>query len=282
MSSPSRRQFLSVAAASAVVPAVAGLRGASAAPANPAKGLKIGVASYSLRKFPFDKMLAACQAMDVKYLTLKDVHLPRTEPLDATRATRQKIEAAGITVMGGGTISWTVNDEQIIRKDFEYAKAGGFATIVCAPSPDVLDTVEKLAKEYDIKIAIHNHGPEDKYFPAPKDALALISKRDPRMGLCIDIGHAARAGADIVDSVRIAGPRLHDLHMKDLADPKKKDSQVAVGKGALDIPGLFRALLKSGFAGHVSLEYEIDADDPVVGMRESLAYMRGVQAALLT
>ncbi|MGH9161715.1 MAG: sugar phosphate isomerase/epimerase family protein [Vicinamibacteraceae bacterium] len=283
LSSSSRRQFLATTGVALTGPALVGrIVFGSSRPAQPAasKGLKIGVASYSLRKFPLDAALKMCQEMGVEYITLKDVHLPRTDAPETIRANREKIEAAGLTIMGGGTITWKVNDEAEIRKDFEYAKAGGFPTIVCSPAPEALDTVETLVKEYDIKIAIHNHGPEDEWYPAPKDALDALKDRDPRMGICMDIGHSVRAGADIVESVSLAGPRLLDLHIKDLSDKNDKESQVEVGKGALDIPGLFRALLKADFAGHVALEYEINESDPLVGMKESLAYERGVHDAL--
>jgi sugar phosphate isomerase/epimerase len=241
---------------------------------------KIGVASYSLRQFPREKMIEMLKGLGVKYVTLKDVHLARTDTPEQTRAARQQITDAGLTIMGGGTLTWKTNDEAAIRKDFEYAKNGGFPLMVCSPAPETLDTLEKLVKEYDIKIAIHNHGPEDPWYPAPADALAKLKGRDPRMGICMDIGHAVRAGADIVQSVSLAGPKLLDLHIKDLADPKSRDSQVEVGRGVLDIPGLFRALAAARFGGHVSLEYEIKANDPFAGMQESLAYMRGVADAV--
>lgn len=285
-SSPSsRRQFLAATGVALTGPVLVGrVVFGSSGPARPAesKGLKIGVASYSLRTFPLDAALKMCQELDVEYITLKDMHLPRTDPPEVIRANRKKIEAAGLTIMGGGVITWETNDEAEIRKDFDYAVAGGFPTIVCSPAPETLDTVEKLVKEYDIKIAIHNHGPEDEWYPAPKDALAVLKERDARMGICMDIGHSVRAGADIVQSVSVAGPRLLDLHIKDLADKNDKESQVEVGKGALDIPGLFRALLNADFEGHLALEYEINEDDPLVGMKESLAYERGVHDALLT
>jgi sugar phosphate isomerase/epimerase len=286
----SRRQFLTRAGAALTAPVVVGRivfgesgETASPAPPQPAgKGLKIGVASYSLRKFPVDEMLKMCQDMDVKYLSLKDVHLPRTDSPETIKANADKIRAAGFTIMGGGTITWDKNDEAQIRKDFDYAKAAGFPVIVCSPAPEALDTIEKVVKEYNIKIAIHNHGTEDKWYPAPKDALDKLKGRDPRMGICMDIGHGTRAGADIVQSVSLAGPKLLDLHIKDLKSKTAKESQTEVGKGVLDIPGLFRALLKANFQGHVALEYEINESSPLVGMKESLAYERGVQAALLS
>jgi len=282
LSAPSRRDLLRLAGAAATAPLWTPASSMAADPAKPPRKptpLKIGIASYSLRKFPLDRVIAACKDMGIRYLNLKDVHLARTDPPETTRALRQKIEAAGITIMGGGTITWNKNDEAEIRKDFEYARNGGFPLMVCSPAPETLDTVEKLAKEYDIKIAIHNHGPEDKWYPAPKDALAKVDTRDPRMGLCMDIGHATRANADLVESIKMAGPRLLDLHVKDLADPTNRDSQVEVGRGVLSIPAVFQALVAAKFAGHVGLEYEIKADDPLAGMAESLAYMRGVADA---
>lgn len=286
--SPSRRRWLQAAGALTALPVLASVRTTAAhlAPVAPAPAppgplpLKLGVASYSLRTFPRDRAIAALQDMGVRYVTIKDVHLARTDSPEAIRAGRKQFEDAGITIMGGGTLSWKQNDEAAIRKDFEYAKLAGFPLMVCSPAPETLDTLEKLAKEYDIKIAIHNHGPEDQWYPAPADALKRLEGRDPRMGICMDIGHAARVNADIVKAVSAAGPRLLDLHIKDLSDATSRDSQVEVGKGVLDVAGVFRELVRTKFQGHVSLEYEINAKDPVVGMKESLAYMRGLAAAL--
>jgi sugar phosphate isomerase/epimerase len=286
-SSLSRRTMLHMAGAAVTLPLLPLARaGASAgATAQAAAGpkplpLKIGVASYSLRTFPRDKAIAALKELGVRYVTIKDVHLARTDTPDQVRAARQQFEAAGLTIMGGGTLTWKTPDEAAMRRDFEYAKAAGMPLVVCSPAPDTLDLLEKMVKEFDIKAAIHNHGTEDPWWPAPSDVLAKIGHRDPRMGVCMDIGHAARAGADVVKTVSVAGPRLLDLHIKDLTDTTSRDSQVAVGRGVLPVVGVFRELVKMKFAGHVSLEYEINADNPIPGMLESLSYMRGIAAAL--
>jgi hypothetical protein len=155
--------------------------------------LKLGLASYSMREFPLDQALAWAKLMDVKYMTFKDVHVPRTDTPEATRALRAKIEAAGITIMGGGTIT-IKNDAAQIKKEFEYAKNAGFPLIYVDPDPAALDTLEQMAKTYDIKVAIHNHGPENKNWPAPRDAYAAVKSRDKRLGLCIDIGHTLAHG----------------------------------------------------------------------------------------
>jgi sugar phosphate isomerase/epimerase len=276
----SRRAFLGTTAAAAALSAVPASLKAQPAPGRAPDGpLKIGVASYSLREFPLDRALEMAKRLNVRYMTFKDVHIPRTDPPEATRALRAKIEAAGITIMGGGTITLP-NDPAQIKKDFEYAKNAGFPLIFVAPAPEALDTIEKMAQTYDIKVAIHNHGPEDKHWPRPADAYAAIKSRDRRLGLCIDVGHTLRTGTNPVESCRQFKDRLYDMHVKDLAVKTDRDSQVEVGRGLIDYPALFRTLIDIGYQGQVGLEYEINAKDPLPGMIESIAYMRGVLAGI--
>jgi sugar phosphate isomerase/epimerase len=258
----------------------ADIEATAAAMTKPA-ALKLGVASYSCREFTLDQTLDMAKALGVTHMTFKDVHLPRTDPPKTTRALRAKIEAAGITIMGGGTITLP-NDPVQIRKDFEYAKNAGFPLIFISPEPEALDTIEQMAKAFNIRAAIHNHGPEDKHWPRPQDAYDAIKSRDPHLGLCIDIGHTTRTGADPVKACRQFRDRLYDMHVKDLAIATDKDSQVEVGRGVLDFPALFRTLIDIGYQGQVGLEYEIKENDPLPGMIESIAYMRGVLAAVTT
>ena len=278
----SRRRFFGTAAAAAAWTSVGRIAGAdSALAASGGARLKLGLASYSMREFPLDQALAWAKLMDVKYMTFKDVHIPRTDPPEATRALRAKIEAAGITIMGGGTIT-IPNDPVKIKKEFEYAKNAGFPLIYVDPDPAALDTLEQMAKTYDIRVAIHNHGPENKNWPAPRDAYAAVKSRDKRLGLCIDIGHTLRTGTDPVQACRECRDRLYDMHVKDLATKTERESQVEVGRGIIDFPGLFKTLIEIGYQGQVGLEYEINAKAPLPGMIESMAYMRGVLAATPT
>ncbi len=279
----SRRAFVGTVAAAAAAPVLAGMTDtpAAAAPAPAGKTLILGVASYSLRKFTLDQVLEAAKGLGVTHMTFKDVHIPRTDPPETTRALRAKIEAAGVTIMGGGTITMQNNPDQI-RKDFVYAKNAGMPLIYCSPDPAALDFIESMVKEHDIKFVIHNHGPEDKWWPAPQDVYKAVKSRDQRMGLCIDVGHTIRTGTDPIKACIECQDRLYDMHVKDLKVISDKDSQVEVGRGAIDFPGLFRALLGFGYQGQVGLEYQINADAPLPGMLESLSYMRGVLAALTT
>jgi len=277
----SRRAFVGAALSVGALTRLADAEPAASLRPDKPSPLKLGIASYSCRKFTLDQTLDMAKVLGIRHMTFKDVHLPRTDPPETTRALRAKIEAAGITIMGGGTITLP-NDAAQIRKDFEYAKNAGFPLIFIAPEPAALDTIEQMAQEFDIKAAIHNHGPEDKHWPRPEDAYEAIKSRDKRLGLCIDVGHTTRTGTDPVQACRQFRERLYDMHVKDLAVRTDRDSQVAVGRGVIDFPALLRTLVDIGYQGQVGLEYEIHEDDPLPGMIESLAYLRGVLAGVTT
>lgn len=242
--------------------------------------LQLGVASYSLRKFPRAKAIEMVKALGTSFINLKSVHLPYELPAEELAAARREIEAAGLTIVGGGTITFERDTDEEVQKYFAYAKAAGMPRIVCTADPGILPRIERFAKQYDIEVAIHNHGPEDRRYPSPYDALKHIRSMDRRMGLCIDVGHTVRTGTDVVQAIADAGPRLLDMHMKDLRDLKAKGSQCIVGDGAIPVAAIFRQLQAMGFGGYVNLEYEIHADDPLPGMKQSFAYMRGVLAGL--
>lgn len=257
------------------------IRPVAAAAIDPkSESLKLGVASYSLREFSRSLAIKAVKQIGTPYINIKEFHLPyRSSPEEITRG-RADFQKAGLQILGGGTISLTKKDEADVRRYFDYAKACGMPLIVAAPTAETLPLVEKAAIEYNIKVAIHNHGPEDRHFPTPQSALALIKNMSPLMGLCIDVGHTARTGVDVVESIALAGPRLLDMHMKDLRDMRGRDSQCIVGEGAMPVVAIFKQLLKMNYQGGVMLEYEIDADNPLPGMQRSFAYMRGVLAGL--
>jgi len=242
--------------------------------------VNLGVASYSLRNFPRDKAIAMVQALGARYINLKSVHLPFELSPAELAAARQGIEAAGLVIVGGGVITFEHDTDADVEKYFAYAKGAGMPLITVHAAPALLPRIERFAKQYDIKVAIHNHGPEDKNFPSPYDALKHIRNMDRHIGLCIDIGHTVRTGTDVVRAVADAGPRVLDLHLKDLRDLTAKGSQCIVGEGAIPIPQIFQQLEAIGFGGYANLEYEIDADDPLPGMKQSFAYMRGALAGL--
>jgi len=244
------------------------------------EGIKLGVASYSLRTLSREDAIAAVNALRTPYVNIKSFHLPYESTPEALKAGRQAFEAAGLQIVGGGTITLQKDEDDDIRTYFEYARLCGMPLMVIAPTPTTLPRIERFVKEYDIKVAVHNHGPEDTHFPGPRDVLPLIRDMDPRVGLCVDVGHTARTGVDVVAAVAEAGDRLLDMHMKDLRDLRDRESQCIVGEGAMPVAALFRQLLMMNYTGFVNLEYEIDAEDPLPGMKQSFAFMRGVLGGL--
>ena len=242
--------------------------------------IKLGVASYSLRNFPRAKAIAMVKALRTPWVNLKSFHLPYELSPTELAAARREVEGAGLRIVGGGTITFDKDTDADVARYFDYARGAGMPLIVATMNPAILSRVERHAKQYDIRVAIHNHGPEDPHFPSPYEALKAVTGMDPRVGLCIDIGHTARTGTDVVQAIADAGPRLLDMHAKDLRDLKVAESQCIVGEGAMPIPAIFRQLRAMKYPGYVNLEYEIDADDPLPGMQRSFAYMRGVLAGI--
>jgi sugar phosphate isomerase/epimerase len=279
MFTATRRNFLSQATALAAVSAVPAARLVAAPAEAPVSPVRLGVASYSFRKFDRAHVIEFMKALQATLINLKDMHLPMTPP-EETRRAAAEFRQAGLTITGAGVIAFEKDDDADIRAKFEYVKTAGIPLIIGMPSLKVLPRLEKFVKEYNIKVAIHNHGPEDKNFPSPFDVLKAIKNLDPRIGLCIDCGHAVRAGADVPAAIKAAGPRLLDMHIKDLTDFGSDNSGCPVGDGKMPIPAIFKALIAIGFKGQVMLEYEIDETNPLPGMVKSFAYMRGVLAGM--
>jgi inosose dehydratase len=265
-------------AASATFPAAL-FAGATKPDREPCHGLKLGITSYTFRKFTLEQAIAMTQQAGAKYISLKDVHLPLKSTQAERQAARKKVADAGLILLGGGVIE-IKNKQDAIRDIFEYAKDAGLPTIICSPEPEALDTVEKMARQYDIRIAIHNHGPTDKRFPSPLDVLRAVKDRDALMGICMDVGHTVRLGQDPVAVMQQCASRLYDFHIKDVTEPKASGKTTEAGKGVIDLVGVLTTLVKMKFPYHVALEYEANADAPMPGVIESLAYMRGVLAAV--
>ena len=267
-----RTLFRTSALAAATLP----LRSLAFAAPEPAK-IRLGLASYTFRNFTRAQLIGFMQQLNLQALNAKDVkdHLPMDPTGEA--AALADYAAANITLHAAGTVSFAKPDESDIRAKFEYAKRAKIPVIVAGdPTDQTLPILDRMVKEYDIRIAIHNHGPEDHRWHSPLDVLAAVNGLDPRIGCCIDVGHAARAGTDVPTAIRKVGPRLYNMHIKDLTSFSSKESQVAVGEGNITIPAIFEALLAIGYPGFVDLEYEIKPDDPLPGVIASFAYMRGV------
>lgn len=271
-----RRHFLTGAAALAAASATSTASGASAVTDHHWGDIRLAVATYSLRAFSREQAISIIRDLGIKYVNVKSFHMPYYLSKEELAAARAEFEKGGLEIVSGGNVGLQSEDEAYIRRHLEYAKNAGMPTVVCAPTTTNLKLVEKHARELDLKIAIHNHGPEDRYFPNGASVLKLVKDMDPRMGLCYDIGHACRTGADIVEELQAAGDRLHDIHIKDLTDFSDRGSQVAVGKGKIPIADIFKTLKSMRYQGVVGLEYEVEAASPQRGMDASFSYMRGI------
>jgi sugar phosphate isomerase/epimerase len=280
----SRRSFVqsgALAAAASVTSRAVPLLAQPSPVAGKPSPIRLGLASYTFRNFTREQMIGYMKQLNVKELNAKDVkdHLPM-DPEGEAKALAD-YAAAGIKLHAAGTIYFPKDEDDDIRSKFEYCKRAGISVIVAGdPAPETLPRIEKFVKEYDIRIAIHNHGPEDKLWHSPLDVLKLVQKYDPRIGCCIDIGHTVRAGTDVVKAIHEVGPRLYNMHAKDLASFTSKESQVSVGDGIMPMRAIFEALIATNYKGFVDLEYEVHGDDPMPGATASFAYMRGVLAGM--
>jgi inosose dehydratase len=279
-----RRTLIKTAAFGALaLPALgsASLRAAEST-AGAKEKLRLGVATYSLRALTLDAAIETIKALRIANAGVFRAHCDWEKvSADEARAVAAKFKAAGIAITGSGVVNLTT-DEAKNRKAFENVKAAGMATMVCKPTLEALPLVEKLAKEYDQKLAIHNHGPEDDVWPSPYDVWKAIQPLDARIGMCLDVGHTRRAGVDPVEAIRKCAPRIYDVHLKDSTAivGSKADMPVEIGAGNMDILGMLRALLEIKYRGVVAFEYEKSTGNPVIGLTESVGYVRGMLAVL--
>ncbi len=236
--------------------------------------LKLGLASYTLRKFTLDQVIESCHQLGLKHLALKSMHMPLDSSTGDIKSAAKKIRDAGIDLYGAGVVYMKTGAE--VENAFAYAKAAGMKVIIGVPRHELLPTVEKKVKETNIKLAIHNHGPGDELYPTPDVAYELIKHLDPRMGLCIDIGHVVRVNQDPIEDIKKFSDRLFDLHIKDVDKAQKEGHSVEMGRGIIDIPKVLKTLAKVKYQGIMGLEYEKDGDNPIAGLAESVGYVRGV------
>jgi sugar phosphate isomerase/epimerase len=285
-----RREALAKAAiAGLMLPLVGAAKGlgapADAGPAPAAPKLTLGVATYSFRKLSTDAAIAACKQLGVTSVSVFRVHVPiLLSTPDVCREAAKKFRDAGLSIAATGVVT-LAKSEAAMRKAFECGRAAGLSTMTASyaepPDRETLLMTERFVREYDIRLAFHNHGPEDKIFPSPFNVWNAVQPYDERLGLCIDVGHSYRAGADPVEAILKCHSRLYDVHMKDTLATvgAKKDVAVGMGYGRLDERAIMAALVRVGFPYQAGLEDETDAVDPVPEVAQSYGYMRGVLAA---
>jgi len=243
---------------------------------DPYCGLKVGVHTYSLRKFRFAEAVRMTKEFGVHYIGLNPVHLPLDSPPERLAEARDHIEDAGLTLLACGVVSFDA-DRSKSRRVFEYAKTMGMRTIVANPSPESLDDLDTLVAEFGIRIAIHNHGPEGIY-SVPDDVLKAIEGRHQLIGACVDLGHYERSDVRAEDALRAFPGRIYDIHLKDVNRRDVSARGVVLGEGVVNLPAVLGELIEMKFDGHVALEYESQPSNPFPAMEKCFAYVREILA----
>jgi len=275
----SRRQFLKLAGTGVLA---AGATTLYASPMsdlpveNPENTFTLGMAGYSFREFSVEKSIEMMKRIGLKYLSLKDFHMPMASTQEQITAVLDKFKAADLNVYTVGVVYMKTNEA--VDQAFEYAKMAGVKLMVCAPNYELLPYVEKKVKSYDIRLAIHNHGPDNPLFPNATDIWDHVKDLDPRIGICIDIGHTTRDGEDPSEDIMKYKARIYDIHIKDVDKPTKEGKTVEIGRGIIDIPKVVATLRTIKYSGKCSLEFEKDMKDPLAGIAESIGYFKGVMA----
>lgn len=235
---------------------------------------KVAMAGNTFRYFDLDKTLEMMQRVNVNYLCIKDFHLDLKSTKEECDAFHAKLKSKGVTGYAVGPIN-NIKTEQQIDEVFEYAKRAGVNLIVGVPNYELLPYVDIKVKEYDFRFAIHIHGP-DRIYPNAKDVWNNVKNLDPRVGMCLDIGHNIRTGDDPIEDLKKYRKRVFDIHIKDVTAAVKEGANIEVGRGIIDIPAFVKMMRKVKYNGACSLEYEKDMTDPLVGIAESIGYFKGV------
>jgi inosose dehydratase len=271
-----RRNFLRVAGAGALAAQSPALIASGSPSLKRAASLpfQLGIASYTFREFSLEETIEMTARLDIKKLCLKSMHMPLDSTPEEIKGMAAKVREAGIDLYGGGVI-YMRNAEEV-ENAFAYAGYAGMKVIIGVPEHELLELCNQKVKETGIVLAIHNHGPGDDKYPSPESVYQRIKDLDPRMGLCVDIGHTTRIGQDpVADTARFID-RVHDIHIKDEDKADASGQTCEIGHGVIDIPGFMKMLLEKNYSKVVSFEYEKDGKDPLDGLAESVGYVRGV------
>ncbi len=275
-----RRRLLSLAAGTCAAAACGRVHLGAGEPAErrpPAGALRLGLPTYMFKNYTLDQVIQTALRLDVKQLSLKSFHLPLEWSDDKVAAAVAKARQAGLSVYTAGVIQMFTQAE--IDRGFAYAKAASLDLIAANPSEAMLDALEAKVRQTGIRVAIHNHGPDQKSWPTPLEIHARIRTRDKRIGICHDTGHTKRSGVDPVEATFKTADRILDFHLKDVDAATKAGRSVELGRGIVDIVALVRAIRKIGYAGVVGVEVEKRMDDLAPTLAESVGYVRGVAAA---
>jgi sugar phosphate isomerase/epimerase len=281
---PSTRVFLLIAALS--------FSGWRTAPATPIPdeykigGFAVGCQAYTFKNFSameaIEKTAQAGgkiiefypnQTLSPEAPGVKFNHNSSEEQIQQIKAhlTKHNVHAANYGVVSG-------KDEAEWRKIFEFAKNMGMYAVTTEAVKD-MDTLEKLAKEFDLRVGIHQHprrpnNPEYKVWD-PNYVLSVIQNRDRRIGACADTGHWATSGVKPLDAIKLLRGRIVSLHMKERSEIGEASRDIPFGAGVLQLKEILDELKAQNFAGNISIEYEANWDNSVPEVAQCIGFFRG-------
>jgi sugar phosphate isomerase/epimerase len=271
----SRRNFVKLAGTGLIAAGIpSGFTIRESSPDIAADTFKLGIAGYTFKEFPVEQAIEMMKRINVSNLSLKDFHMPYDSNQEKINEVLHKFSDAGITVYTLGVIY--MKTKEFVDQAFHYASMAGVKMIVGAPDYELLDYVEEKVRKTGIRLAIHNHGPDNPLYPNATDIWDHIKDRDPGMGICIDIGHTVRDGKDPSSDIERYSRRIFDMHIKDVDAASKEGKTVEMGRGIIDIPMVVASLRRIKYSGMCSLEFEKDMKDPLPGIAESIGYWKGV------
>ena len=267
----SRREFLGAAAGAAAVLGRGRQAWSANEPSQKYGGFNLGLQSYTLRDFKVDRALEEIKNLGLGSVEFFDAHFSSKSSDADIQAMKSKTESMAIKIMGHGVNPFT-KDHAANRRWFEFAKKAGIRNLSADPTEDAFGSLDKLCEEFQIRIAIHNHGPGARYDKI-SDVLSAIKGHHPLIGACADLGHYIRSAEDPVRAINLFEGRLYGIHLKDFAEQKARTKGVILGKGHLDVAGVFKALRKVNFPadGCLALEYEENPKDPLADVKDCLA-----------
>lgn len=288
-----RRRFLQSAAAAAIAAAAPRAR---AAADDPYGGFKMGLQSYTLRAFDTPQALQHTQQLGLRYWESFSGHIPLSTLPEHVRRHQQLLKDHGVTLLGYGVVGFSP-DETKAREIFDFARAMQLTAISANPekNSETFDLLDKLVEEYEIPIAIHNHGPGATYDKV-QDVVDMVRNRHPLIGACIDTGHYLRSDEDPVQAIRTLGPRVFGVHLKDARTVRDADEIARLsrtlpphrvrqlqaegkvftilGEGELDVAGCLAALRELNYQRCLSLEYEENEQNPLSDVEVCLQAVR--------
>ena len=215
--------------------------------------LKLGIAGYGFIKLSVEDAITITRQTGINAISIKDKHIPLNTTKEEALEIIERFKKNRINIYAAGMI--TMKTEQDIDRAFDYAKNIGVGMIIASPNISLLKYVEQKVVHCNIKIAIHNGGPEDKWYPTPKAVFDNIRNYDNRIGICFIIGHAQRAGINPIEAYDQYAEKVMDIHIKDVEAAKADAYEVELGREIIDIPALVNSLYKQKYTGRCSSEY---------------------------